>query len=197
MEELRKVLTQAVAALGNATEKRDPYTAGHQDRVTALARHLPNKLGLDADTREAIRLASLLHDVGKIGVPVEILSKPGKLDPSEYNLIRRHSTIGYEIVKDIEFPWPVARIVLEHHEYLDGSGYPDGKKDSEICFGARIVTVADVTDAMMSFRPYHSARSRDTTIDTLIDGRGIKFDGDVVDACVELLTVDGFEFAGA
>ena len=182
-----KLLKETVKALGVASEKRDPYTAGHQFRATNLAMKLSKLMGISRNAMEGVRMATLLHDIGKIGVPIDILSKPGKLTNDEYAVIKNHSRIGYEIVKDIKFPWPVANIVLDHHETLDGAGYPNGKKGREISIETRIVSVADMVDAIMSHRPYHAAMEVDAAIDLLMKGRKKKLDGDVVDACVGLL----------
>ena len=187
------LLRETVRALGVASEKRDPYTAGHQSRVTTLAVELCKLMGVGRDATEGIRIASLLHDIGKIGVPIDILSKPGKLSFGEYAIVKDHCIIGHDIIKDINFPWPVARIVLDHHETLDGSGYPNGKKSKDISIETRIVSVADMTDAMLSHRPYHAALTRETVIEELKKGRKKKLDGDVVDACVGLLE-SGFHF---
>lgn len=193
MQESERLLLDTVAALGVASEKRDAYTAGHQSRVTSLALGIAARLGLGKVVVEGIRAASLLHDIGKIGIPVEVLTKPGKLSAGEKMLVREHSGIGYDIVKDIQFPWPVAQIVLDHHEVLDGSGYPAGKSGDAISVETRVVTVADVADAMMSHRPYHAARELNVVVEELKAGREKKYDAGVVDACIAELQSGAYQ----
>ena len=193
MSKYTKLLRDTVKALGVASEKRDPYTAGHQSRVSLLATEIAKRMGVDRAIAEGIRMASLLHDIGKIGVPSEILTKPGRLTDAEFTIVKDHSRLGHEIIKDIDFPWPVADIVIDHHELLDGSGYPSGKKGKQIAMETRIVTIADIVDAMTSHRPYHPARTKEIVVNELKRRRKTQFDKGAVDACLGLLN-GGFEF---
>lgn len=184
---LEKALFGTVTALAKAVETRDPYTAGHQARVADVALAIAARLGLPLHQREGIRIGAWMHDIGKIGIPTEILSKPGRLDETELALIRRHPQIGYEIVKSVDFGWPVEDIVHQHHERFDGSGYPQGLKGSEICLEARIVGVADVIESMATNRSYRASIPWDTVVAEISDGRGTLFDPDVVDAALLVL----------
>ena len=183
---LRRGLEVTVEALASTVERRDPYTAGHQRQVSELTTATARRMGLPESTIDGLRLASIIHDVGKVQVPAEILSKPGRLTPLEFALIKEHAQVGYDIVKDIDFPWPVADIVLQHHERLDGSGYPKGLRADEILIEAKILAVADVLDAMMSHRPYRPALGLDAALAELEAGKGTLFDPAVVDACASL-----------
>ncbi len=187
-ERLRDELTRgAVGAIAATAEARDPYTAGHQRRVADIAVAIATDLGLDADEVEGIRIAATIHDVGKVGVPVEILVRPGKLRASEWEIIKGHSRTGYEIVTDVAFPQPVAEMVLQHHERCDGSGYPDGLEGEDILLGARVIAVADTVEAMSSHRPYRAALGFEAALDEIKRGRGTLFDPQVVDACLRLV----------
>ncbi|HML60297.1 MAG TPA: response regulator [Solidesulfovibrio sp.] len=190
---LRRTLEETVNALTVTSETRDPFTAGHQERVSRLASALAARLGCDADACEGIRVAGLVHDIGKIHVPSEILAKPQSLTPIEIGIVRDHSRVGYEILKDIPFPWPVARMVLEHHERMDGSGYPGGLSGEALLQGSRILAVADVAEAMTSHRPYRAAFPLAAMLDELRLGRGMRYDADVVDACLDVLTDGTFQ----
>jgi len=181
-----KLTLGTIAAIAATIEARDPYTAGHQRRVAAIADAIANELGLDDNQREGIRLAAAIHDIGKIGVPAEILTRPGELRPEERALLRIHPLTGYEIIAGIEFPWPIADMVLQHHERLDGSGYPNGLHNDEIILGARILAVADTVEAMTNHRPYRAALGFDAALAEMQSGRGIRYDADVVDACLGL-----------
>lgn len=194
IEKLRKGLEDALQAIASTIEMRDPYTAGHQRRVAHLADAIAAKLGLDPERCHGLHLAGMVHDVGKIGLPAEILSKPGKLLDIEFDLIKLHPSIGYEILKDVEFPWPIAQMVLQHHERLDGSGYPAGLKGDEILLETRILTVADVVEATFSFRPYRPALGIDTALGEISKHRGVLYDADVVDACLMLFEQKEFTF---
>ncbi len=194
IEKLRKGLEDALQAIASTIEMRDPYTAGHQRRVAHLAGAIAAKLGLDPERCHGLHLAGMVHDVGKIGLPAEILSKPGKLLDIEFDLIKLHPSIGYEILKDVEFPWPIAQMVLQHHERLDGSGYPNGLKGNEILLEARILTVADVVEATFSFRPYRPALGIDTALGEISTHRGALYDAEVVDACLTLFEQKEFTF---
>jgi putative methionine-R-sulfoxide reductase with GAF domain len=192
-EQLYKGLEDAIEAIAATVEMRDPYTAGHQRRVAQLAEVIATKLGLTPERIHGIRLAGMVHDVGKIGVPAEILSKPGRLSKIEFDLIKLHSAVGYEILKDVEFPWPIAQMVRSHHERQDGSGYPDGLKGEEILLETRIIAVADVVEAMSSYRPYRPALGIPAALDEIVGKRGVLYDAQVVDACRQVIEA-GFEF---
>ncbi len=191
---LRKSLDGTINTLSKISETRDLYTAGHQERVTQLAAAIARELHLQTAKVEGIRIASLIHDIGKIGVPLEILSKPGRLNETEFRLVKEHPQIGYDILKDIDFPYPVAEIVLQHHEKLDGSGYPNHLKGPEIMIEAQILCVADVVEAISSHRPYRPALGIDIALEEIISGRGILFEPRVVDVCVGLFREGNFKF---
>ena len=195
-EILRKSLEDSIQAISDTVEMRDPYTAGHQRRVAQLAVAIAGELGLPKDDIHGIRLAADIHDLGKIRVPAEILSKPGKLTDIEYQLIKAHAQAGYDILKGIEFPWPLADIVLQHHERLDGSGYPQGLKGERILLGARIIAVADVVEAMASHRPYRPALGPDLALAEIERGRGTAYDPAVASACLKLFHEGRFAFQG-
>jgi len=194
VEEVRDGLEGTIEALARTTEMRDPYTSGHQQRVSQLACAIAEKMGLSEKTVAGVRVSGLLHDVGKVSIPAEILSKPGKLTATEFSLVKEHVRIGFDVLKGIVFPWPVAEIVLEHHERLDGSGYPKGLKGDAINLGARILAVADVVEAMSSHRPYRPALGIDAALAEIREHQGKLYDSGAVEACVQLLA-DGFEFA--
>jgi PAS domain S-box-containing protein len=195
-EILRKSLEESIQAIADTVEMRDPYTAGHQKRVAQLAVAIAGELGLPKDEIHGIHLAAGVHDLGKIRIPAEILSKPGKLTDIEYLLIKAHAQAGYDILKGIEFPWPLADIVLQHHERLDGSGYPHGLKAGQILLGARIIAVADVVEAMASHRPYRAALGTDLALVEIESGRGTAYDPAVADACLTLFREGRFAFQG-
>lgn len=190
---LRKAFHGTVNALATTIEKRDPFTAGHERRVAQIAQAMAINLNTEPEKIEGILVAGLLHDVGKIVVPSEILSKPGILNPHEYNIVKSHPGAGYEILKKVEFPWPVADIVLQHHERLNGTGYPNNLTKEKIIFEARIIAVADVVEAMLSQRPYRKAKTINQVIAELKEQRGILFDEKVVDACVQLFKEKNFK----
>lgn len=179
---LRRAMEQTVQALAAAAEVRDPYTAGHQRRVSKIAATIAEGMGLPEDEVDGIRLAGAIHDIGKIAVPTEILSKPGRISALETELIREHPGTGYDMLNEVEFPWPIAGIVLQHHERMDGSGYPSGLAGSEILLGARVLAVADVLEAMASDRPYRAALGLDEAMEEISRNRGTLFDAEVVDA---------------
>jgi len=183
---LFRVWRQTIELIASVSELRDPYTAGHQKRVAELAKFMAMKMRLSPESVDAVEMASLIHDVGKIKVPAEILSKPGPLDEVEYLLVKTHPQAGYNLLKDIDFPWPVAEIVLQHHERLDGSGYPQGLKGKEILQEARIIAVADVVEAMASGRPYRKALGIEAALKEIKRGRGTLYDEEAVDACLAL-----------
>ncbi len=194
-EQLQRSLLQAIRAIALTIEKRDPYTAGHQERVADLAVKIGQRLGLEENELEGIKLSALIHDIGKISIPAEILSRPGKLNPEMYNIIKTHPRSGHEIISGIDFPWPLADIVLQHHERMDGSGYPDGLKGDDILYAARILIVADVVEAMASHRPYRAAVGLQKALTEIKEGRGVLYDADVVDACVDVFSnMDEMEY---
>jgi PAS domain S-box-containing protein/putative nucleotidyltransferase with HDIG domain len=193
-KKLRKTLDGIVHAMAIVGEARDPYTAGHQRRVAELAAAIADEMGLEFDKIEGIRIAGLLHDIGKISVPSEILSRPGRLTAIEFSFIKSHPQVGYDVLKGIEFPWPIADIVLQHHERIDGSGYPKGLKGKEILIEAKILGVADVVEAMSSHRPYRPALGIDKALAEVLKNRGVLYDSEVVNACVKVFAEKGFEF---
>jgi PAS domain S-box-containing protein len=194
VQTVTRALDATVVAMGALAEMRDPYTAGHERRVTQLAVAVGEKLGLAGSSLAALRLASSVHDIGKIGVPAEILSKPGRLTELEFEIVMRHPQVGYDILNGVDFGMPVAEIVLTHHERLDGSGYPRQLTDGEIPPEARILAVADVVEAMASHRPYRAALGLDAALDEIMRGRGRLYDPDVVDACRDLFRGGSFDF---
>jgi putative nucleotidyltransferase with HDIG domain len=185
--ELERAMDGAIHAVSLVVESRDPYTAGHQKRVAELARSIANKMGLSEWQVMGVYVAGLLHDVGKVAVPTEILSKPGKISQYEYSIIKSHSQVGYEILQKIDFPWPVTTAILQHHERLNGSGYPAGVSGEDIILEARILGVADVVEAMSSHRPYRPALGLGTALREIAGHRAILYDPQVVDACLSLL----------
>jgi putative nucleotidyltransferase with HDIG domain len=194
LDKLRSAMGGVVQAMALTVERRDPYTAGHQRRVSDLARGVAAEMALSAHQIDGIRMAGLIHDLGKICVPVEILSKPGQLSEIEHTLIKDHPQVGYEILKEIEFPWPVAQIVLQHHERIDGSGYPAGLCGEDILVEAKTLAVADVVEAMASHRPYRPTLGRGMALEEISQNRGVLYDPDVVDACMKLFQEKDFQF---
>jgi len=193
-EILQKSMEQSIQAIAAIVDARDPYTAGHQRRVADLAAAIAREMGLPEERIHGIHLAGVVHDLGKIRVPAEILAKPGKLTDIEFMLIKVHPQAGYEILKDVEFPWPIADIVRQHHEKLDGSGYPQGLKGGEILLESRIMTVADVVEAMGSHRPYRPTLGIDAALAEIERGRGTVYDATVADACLKLFSEKKFAF---
>jgi PAS domain S-box-containing protein/putative nucleotidyltransferase with HDIG domain len=193
-EILQKSLEQSIRAIADTVDARDPYTAGHQRRVAELAVAIAREMGLPEQTVHGIQLAAVVHDLGKIHVPAEILTKPGKLSDIEFMLIKTHPQAGYDILKDVEFPWPIADIVRQHHERLDGSGYPQGLKDGQILLESRIMAVADVVETMSSHRPYRPSLGMDLALKEIERGRGSAYDPAVADACVKLFREGRFAF---
>ncbi len=191
---LRKAMDGIILAMVQTLEARDPYTAGHQRRVTLLARAIAQEMGINKDQLEGLRMAGMIHDIGKIYVPSEILSKPSKLTEAEFQIIKTHPQVGYDILKNIEFPYPVADIVLQHHEKLDGSGYPQGLSGKDILQEAKILCVADVVEAMSSRRPYRPALGIEKTLTEIKAKRGVLFDPEAVDACLKLFKEKEFSF---
>jgi PAS domain S-box-containing protein/putative nucleotidyltransferase with HDIG domain len=193
LEQLNRLLERTVESMALTVEIRDPYTAGHQRRVAQLAKAIAETMGLKEE-QAGIRLASIIHDIGKIGVPAEILSKPGKISDLEFELIKTHSQVGYEVLKSIEFTWPIAEIVLQHHEQLDGSGYPNHLTGAEILLEAKIINVADVVEAMSTHRPYRPALGVAKALETIAVKKGILYDQTVVEACLSLFHRRKFVF---
>ena len=193
MKQLQKTLEGAVCALSSAVEIRDPYTAGHQKLVAQLAGAIAQEMGLSACQIKGVKVAGALHDLGKMGIPAEILCKPSQLTEIEFSMIRNHSQVGYDVLKEVDFPWPIAPAVLQHHERWDGSGYPHGLTGTDILQEARILAVADVVESMSHHRPYRAAHQLDKVLSEIRDNRGIKYEPDVVDACLKVLR-KGFKF---
>ncbi|MDO8349843.1 MAG: response regulator [Gallionella sp.] len=194
LAQLQDSLEDTVKAIATIVEMRDPYTAGHQVRVADLAAAIAKQIGLPDEQINAIHLAGIVHDVGKIQIPAEILSKPGKINDIEFSLIKAHAQSGYDILKDIDFPWPIAQMILQHHERLDGSGYPQGLKGDAILLEARILSVADVVEAMSSHRPYRPGLGIEAALSEITRQRGVYFDPQVVDACVTLFREQHYSF---
>jgi PAS domain S-box-containing protein/putative nucleotidyltransferase with HDIG domain len=193
-EQLLNALKATIESISMTTEKRDPYTAGHQKRVAQLAFAIAGEMGLSKDKAEAVHLAAVIHDIGKINVPAEILSRPGKLSNNEFDMIKQHSQAGFDILKNIAFPWPIAQIVIQHHEKMNGSGYPLGLSGEAILIESRILAVADVVEAMASHRPYRPALGIDKALEEIGRNKGTLYDADTVDACVCLFTKKRFAF---
>ncbi len=192
-EKMRKALDGTLQVIVASVELRDPYTAGHQKKVADLSRAIAREMQLEANVIDGIYKAGLIHDLGKLAVPAEILTKPTKLTESEYALIKDHSEAGYNILKDIEFPWPIANIVRQHHEAVDGSGYPKGLKGKEILIEARILSVADVVEAVASHRPYRASLGIEYALDLINQFKGKHFDKDVVKACIMLFKEKNYQ----
>ncbi|MCJ7546796.1 MAG: PAS domain S-box protein [Deltaproteobacteria bacterium] len=191
-EQLQETFHATISALASTVEMKDQYTAGHQPRVTKLACAIAEEMGLPAEQIEGIRMSASIHDIGKIMVPAEILNKPGPLTEIQYEMIKMHPRAGYDILKGLKLPWPVAQIILQHHERMDGSGYPQGLSGDEIMLEARILTVANVVEAMNAHRPYRPAHHIKVALAEIAQNRGIFYDSAVVDACLRLFTEKGF-----
>ncbi len=196
LESLRKAFGTTVQVMVSAVETRDPYTSGHQLRVANIARAIATELGLSQDQIEGLRMAGSIHDIGKLSVPAEILSKPGKLSDLEFSLIKEHAQKGYEMLKDVESPWPLAQIVYQHHERMNGSGYPRNLKGDDIIMEARIIAVADVVESMASYRPYRAALGINAALEEIEKNRETLYDADVADACLRLFREKGFQLEG-
>ena len=194
VQEIRDALAGTVHIIGDTVEIRDPYTAGHQRRVTALACAIGRKLGLPDEKIDGLRASGLLHDIGKMAVPTEILSKPTRLTNIEFALIQQHPQVAYDLLAPIQFPWPIAEIVLQHHERIDGSGYPRGIKGEEILLEARILAVADTVEAMAAHRPYRPALGIDSALEEITKNKGKLYSEDVADACLQLFAKEEFSF---
>ena len=194
-EKLEQTLFQTIEAIAATVEARDLYTAGHQRRVAVLATAIAREMGLSEHKIHGLYLAATIHDLGKIRTPAEILSKPGTLNPVEYELIKLHPQTGYDIIKDVQFPWSIAQMVLQHHERLDGSGYPQGLLGGQILLEAKILCVADVVEAMSSHRPYRPGLGVDAALAEITKQRGVFYDPDVVDSCIKLFREKKFELS--
>ena len=194
---LQESLMQTIELAKQLVELRDPYTAGHEQHVGDLARAIAEQLGFDKHRQQGLMIAGYLHDIGKIIVPIEILSKPGPISPEEYSLVKNHVQAGYKLLEAVVFPWPIARPVWEHHERLDGSGYPNHLKGDQISIEGRILSVADVVEAISSHRPYRPALGIDRALAEIVRGRGVLYDEAVVDACLKLFRERGYKIANA
>ncbi len=193
--QLRKAMEGIIRAMSLTVESRDPYTSGHQHRVSGLAGAIAVRMGLPGDQVQGTRLAAMIHDLGKISVPAEILSKPSRLSNIEFSLIKVHPEVGYNILSAVEFPWPIATIVKQHHERIDGSGYPLGLSKNEILVEARIISVADVVEAMVSHRPYRPALGIEKAIEEISNGSGRLYDPEMTKACLSLIGKGDFSFS--
>ncbi len=193
-QKLHSALANTINVISQTCELRDPYTAGHQARVTQLSLAIAGEMGLSTEQKESLRLASSIHDIGKISVPTEILSKSGPLSQTELTIVKLHVQVSYEIVRKIDFTLPVADIVLQHHERLDGSGYPLGAAGNTITLEARILGVADVVEAMSSHRPYRPALGVVKALEEITSHKNILYDSKVVGACLSVFNEKGFEF---
>lgn len=191
---LKQVLMQTVETLSLMVEKRDPYTSGHQKKVGQLACAIGEEMRLSSETIDGIYIAAILHDIGKISIPSEFLNKPGRLEALEFDIIKTHPLTAYEMLKAIDFPYPVAKIILQHHEKVDGSGYPQGIKAEDILIEARILTVADVVEAISSHRPYRPSLGIEYALQEISENAGQLFDSNVVAACLRLFQKKGFTF---
>ncbi|PKN52722.1 MAG: PAS domain S-box protein [Deltaproteobacteria bacterium HGW-Deltaproteobacteria-13] len=193
LDRLRNALGGTVRALASVVETRDPYTAGHQRHVADLALAIAKEMDLPTDRIEGLRMAAIIHDIGKISVPAEILTKPGKLTDLEFSMIKIHSQSGYNILKDIDFPWPVALMVYEHHERMNGTGYPRNLKGNDILLEARILAISDVVESMASHRPYRAALGIEAALEEIEKNKGFIYDDVVVDACLRLFREKGYK----
>jgi putative nucleotidyltransferase with HDIG domain len=194
LKKIKRAMESAIQSMARTVEMRDPYTAGHQRRVSQLACAIASEMGLPAEQIEGIKLAAIIHDIGKIAIPAEILSKPAKLTEIEFAMIKTHPQIGYDILKTIEFPWPIAQIVLQHHRRIDGSGYPTDFDAINLLLEAKIIGVADVVDAMSSLRPYRAGLGLDKALQEISFNRGLLYDPLIVDICLDLFLKGSFNF---
>ena len=193
-EQLERSFVDLAETVSRAMVSRDPYTATHQRNVAELSRLVGKKMGLDENRLKGLYIGGLLHDIGKISIPESLLNKPGQLTEEEWNLVRTHAKRGYEILKDANFPWPVAEMALHHHERLDGSGYPDGLSGDELSLEVRILSACDAAEAMIAYRPYRPAKSIQETIDELESGKGEKYDATVADILLQIIREGKFDF---
>jgi putative nucleotidyltransferase with HDIG domain len=195
LDSLRKALGTTIQVMVSVIEMRDPYTAGHQKKSADVARAIATEMGLDQDKIEGIRMAGIIHDIGKLSIPAAILSKPSKLTEIEFSLIKEHARSGYEMLKDVESPWPLAEIVYQHHERMDGSGYPRNLKGDEILMESRILAVADVVESMASHRPYRPTLGIEAALEEITKNKDILYDAAVVDACLRLFREQGYKLS--
>ena len=193
IQNINKVFEDFVRAMGQMMEVRDPYTVYHQSRVSLICVAIARLMDLPSFKIKGLELAALVHDIGKLAIPSEILTKPGQLTQYEFDLIKTHPKVGYDIIKGIEFPWPVAKTMLQHHERMNGSGYPGGISDQDILIEARILGVADVIEAMSSNRPYRPAKGISLALEEICVNKHRLYDGDVVDACLEYFATSGYK----
>jgi putative nucleotidyltransferase with HDIG domain len=196
LDNLRRAISATIKVMVSAVEIRDPYTAGHQIRSANIALAIATEMGLPQEKIDGIRIAGSIHDIGKLSIPAEILSKPAKLTNNEFSLIKEHSRSGYEILKEVESPWPLAEIVYQHHERMDGSGYPRNMKGDDILIEARILAVSDVVEAMASHRPYRPALGIDAALEEIEKNRGILYDNTAVNACLKLFREKAYHIEG-
>jgi HD-GYP domain-containing protein (c-di-GMP phosphodiesterase class II) len=190
---LRESLEQTIQVIADTGEERDSYTGGHQRRVAKLCTQIATELGFSADRAHGLHLAASIHDLGKIAIPAEILVKPRRLTAMEFGMIKEHPTIGFNILKEVNFPWPIAQIIRQHHERIDGTGYPLGLKGDAILLESKILAVADIVEAMASHRPYRAALGIESALNEIKAQRGITLDAEVVDACVRVFQEKGYE----
>ena len=193
-EKLQKFIEGTAHIIMKVVEIRDPYSTGHQQRVSKLAMAIAQHMKLPQDKIDGTRFASLVHDIGKVNLPTEIISKPSKLIEVEFNLIKNYPKVGYDILKKVDFPWPIAEIIFQHQEKIDGSGYPRGLKGDEICIEAKILGVANVVEAMSSYKSYRPALSIDESLAEIVKNKNILFDPEVVNTCLKLFKEKGFRF---
>ena len=193
LNDLKQAVNGTIQAIALTVEMRDPYTSGHQHRVASLTRAIAAEIDISSDQAEGVFMAAAIHDIGKISLPAEILSKPVKLSDIEMQMIQAHSQVGYDILKGIDFPWPIADIVLQHHERMDGSGYPNKLSGNDILLEARIVGVADVVETMASHRPYRPSIGLDKALEEIAQNKTVLYDPQVVDACLSLFSDKGYE----
>ena len=193
-KKLQKIIEGTANIITKVVETRDPYSIGHQQRVSKLATAIAQEIRLPRDKIEGTKIASLVHDIGKVNLPTEIISKPSKLVEVEFNLIKNYPKVGYDILRKVDFPWPIAEIVLQHQEKIDGSGYPRGLKGDEICIEAKILGVANVVEAMSSYKSYRPALSIDEALAEIVKNKNILFDPEVADVCLKLFKEKSFKF---
>lgn len=187
IDKLHRIFLRTINAMSRIMEIRDLYTLGHQQKVSAIARSIGCELGLSSNAIEGLRIGATLHDIGKLGVPTELLAKPARLTPVEFELVKTHSDLGHSILKEIDFPWPVADMVHQHHERLDGSGYPQGLKGDDILIEAQIISIADALDSIASHRPYRPSLGLEHAMEIIHQGAGNLFNPQIVDVCCRLI----------
>jgi PAS domain S-box-containing protein len=195
LERLQKALSSTIDAICHMMALRDPYTAGHEARVADLACAIGKEMGLTEDGQEALRVAGIVHDIGKISIPAEILAKPTELSAAEYDIVKKHPESGFAVLSRIDFPWPVAEVSRQHHERIDGSGYPRGIKGEDILLEARITAVADVVEAMSSHRPYRASQGLEVALQEIEHGAGTRYDPAASGACLKLFREQGYQIA--